>query len=631
MTSIDTFLSNRGWDSAATRRAFSLALASWLAFSIASTLHVHNAYWAAMPVWVISQPTRGVLLERALWRVVGTVTGAAFGFALLHLPIPPALQLTLLALWIAAHGGLIHLHRGVHGYGASLAGLTAAIVAVPSILAPSASKVPAMARIDCTLIGVIVGTLVMALLTPDSPLADFYAQVRSISAEAVAYAAQIVKGGSDQEGEERRILDLISQLESAARMNAAGSMEGYRRQRHVDLLVVSALSAMAAARDVRDGQGPTDPDLPRHMERIACHLRKDWKRALPLEEQRFKTGQDAALLRLEGAIGDLLAADQVLSHPDSIHSGAVRLRESWLAPHREGGLALRSGALTGAVCLAATLLALWSGWPPLGLMAMGVCIFTQVLSSMPLPQLIAPKLVTGVILGAVVAIGYRICIQPHLATSTGLLLTLIPFLIAGGFARTHPRVAPISIDAIMCFLMSSQLGMPAIHSIPPLLRDTAAMALAAGIAASLFLVLPRNPRRQARDAALVIRRDLQRILELDESADPTIWHARGSRQILRLSLHLGRAQSQGKRLPRGFLATLNLGQAMIDLQLQGMPEPVRILLNSVLRQETALQEGVKALKLLAGGCLDEARSPRILRLADTLEQASGLLTFGLSK
>ena len=49
------------------------------AFAAASLLHVHNAYWAAMPVWVLSQPARGILLERALFRIVGTVIGAAVG------------------------------------------------------------------------------------------------------------------------------------------------------------------------------------------------------------------------------------------------------------------------------------------------------------------------------------------------------------------------------------------------------------------------------------------------------------------------------------------------------------------------------------------------------------------------
>ena len=76
-------------DGAATRRALLLALAALLSFAAASLLHVHNAYWAAMPVWVIAQPARGVLLERAVFRIVGTLAGAAVGFLLIHAPPDP--------------------------------------------------------------------------------------------------------------------------------------------------------------------------------------------------------------------------------------------------------------------------------------------------------------------------------------------------------------------------------------------------------------------------------------------------------------------------------------------------------------------------------------------------------------
>ena len=258
-----------GWDRAATRRAVSLALAAWLSFAIASQLHLHNAYWAAMPVWAISQPTRGVLLERSIFRVVGTILGAAFGFAIIHLPSSPFIQPVLLALWISLHAGLTHLHRGVHGYGSLLCGITAAIVAIPSIMAPQESMLLALARVDCTLIGVIVGTLVMAFLTPESPMQEFYAHVRSVCAEAVAYAARLLQAGADDIAEEKRLLGTISQLESTARLAAAGSMKGYRCQRYVDLLVVGTLSTLAAAREVCDERQPIAPGVSGQLGRIA--------------------------------------------------------------------------------------------------------------------------------------------------------------------------------------------------------------------------------------------------------------------------------------------------------------------------------------------------------------------------
>lgn len=621
MTAAITLLNHYGWDRTAVRRALSLALASWLAFLVASLLHVHNAYWAAMPIWVIAQPTRGALMERGFFRLFGTIVGAGFGIALLHLPVSPYVQVTALALWIGIHAGLTHLHRGVHGYGATLSAITAGIVVIPSLHAPSNAVLLALSRVDCTLIGVIVGTLIMAWLTPESPLTDFYAQVRSVSVDAVDYAAKVVRGSSDKEAGEARILSLISRLESTARVIAAGSLEGYRRQRQVDLLIVASLSAMAAARDIRDGRFPLDPTLPLRLEALRENLSGD---ALPPPA----TGsQGAAPQRLARAIGDLLAAHRALSCPESAAAKPPR-RRSWLAPHREAGLALRAGALVGGLCLSATLLAIWSGIPALGMVAMGVCVLSLVLSGMSLPQLMAPKMFTGVLLGASLAALYRLTLQPHLGTTTSTLLVLIPVLLVGGFIRNHPRTAALGIDLLMVFLMGSQYGMPVSHQVSAVLRDAGAIALGSGIGVAVFLLVPRNPRRQARDAVAMIRKDLLRILQLEAEADPQVWHARGSRQILRLSLHIGRA---GGEHPTGMLATLNLGRAMIDLHQLGMPTPVGALVNGVLRQEVTPQQGVQGLRSLAEGDQDEQRKPRIQRLADTLEQAGGLLTFGLSR
>ena len=220
-------------------RALVLALSAWVAFAIATLVHVQNAYWAAMPVWVVAQASRGVLLERALFRVVGTLLGAAVGFAILHVPVDPYVQFALLGLWVAVNGGLTHVLRGVHGYGALLAGITAAIVVVPSVLAPGASLELATARVECTLIGVVVATVITGLATPESPRQAFFLRIRLLSADAVAYAAGVLRSGaSAMGGEKRRILAEISEAEASARLILAGSFEGYRRLHDVDSLMV---------------------------------------------------------------------------------------------------------------------------------------------------------------------------------------------------------------------------------------------------------------------------------------------------------------------------------------------------------------------------------------------------------
>jgi uncharacterized membrane protein YccC len=545
----------------------------------------------------------------------------------------------LLALWIAFNAGATHLLRGVHGYAALLAGMTAAIVVIPSLVAPSAAMPIALARVECTLIGVIVASLVMAFQTPEAPLAEFYHEVRALSSQAVTYAIQVLRGDPLDDGrEERRILGHISQLELSARLQAAGSMAGYRRQGDVDLLVVGTLATMAAARAARDARGPIGAGRLRRLEAIAEYLRVAW----PLAPERTEGGPrarvahaysthdstdaDPALQRLDAGIREILDADLALAQVDAPRPSLADPSPVRLAPHREWALAWREAALAAVASFGALAMALAYPQPSIGLMAMGVCIFVMVLGSMPLPQLIAPTLISGVTLGVLAAIVYRLLLQPAITTPAGLLLSVIPFMLAGGFFRTHPRFGAAGIDFSMCFLLASQAGMPATHDLPRLLQDAGALLGSAGGMAALFLLLPHRAPRQALDAATLIRRDLQRILGAATTLDRALWRARSSRQILRLALHLGRAKDLGRRWPRGLLATLNLGQAMIELQDLGMPETVKDLLTATLRQEMLPQSAVQSLSALAEGEAPGLRS-LLLRLGQTLEQAQELLTF----
>lgn len=615
---------------ATARKALSLALAAWLSFAIASMLHVHHAYWAAMPVWVLTQSSRGLVMERAAFRIIGTLIGALAGFALVNSPAPPAVQIVVLSLWIAINAGLIHVLRGGAGYGAMLAGMTAAVVVIPSLLSPSGSMALAVARVECTLIGVIVATVVLALLTPESPLAEFYARMRTVSADAVAHAARVLREGvsAGHGGEERRILARISNLDASARTISAGSVAGYRRLGAVDLMIVGSLTAMAAAQAARLQGTRCDARLPMRLDRIAEGLRGATDVAGAEAERPDLRFDEPALARLDAAVGQILDADLALRGPDAAAPSAPGPRRAWLAPHREWPLAWRAGAMAGVASLVASALGLWSDWPPMHLAALGVCIFVMVLGSMPVPQLIAPQLLAGVVAGAVIAVFYRLAVQPAIGSTTGLLLTIAPFLLAGGFARASPRIGPAGVDANMCFLLASQAGMPATGDLVAIFGDALALVLAALVMAGGFMLLPRRAQRQAADAAAVIRRDLQRIVESRAGGDPVDWHARGSRQILRLTLHLGRSEGLGERWPEELLAALNLGQAMIDLQELGMPDAARELVLAFLQRRRPPREIADALHALADAAADDAPGRAIRTLATLIVPAAGLVTFG---
>ncbi len=625
-----------GLDRALVGHALRLALAAWLAFAVASVLHIQNAYWAAMPIWVVAQPSRGLLLERAVFRITGTLGGAVVGFGILHLEVSPYLQLAALAIWVALNAGLTRMLRGVHYYGALLSGITAAIVVITAVFSPESSLDLAVARVECTLIGVVMVTLVTGLLTPKSPRGELYQRVRQLAGDAVAHAARLARGGVDEHEQspsaERRILAEISDVENTARLVSAGSIEGYRQLRHVDALVVASLSVLASGvalrgRHRRGEQLP--PELPDTLDVLAARLRAGTPREGRNEWlERLVASDDPVLQRLARALELLVETEAALSAtPHRALARSFGSKAELLAPQQEWTQARRIGLVAGVATFVTSAASFASGLPDATLAAMGVSIFTMVLGSMPQPHKIAPKLLTGILVGVAVATGYRLWLQPAITTTTELVLSIGPFVLLGGFARASRRTAIPAIDANMGFLMAGQAVLPAITDRAAIFTSSAALVASALMVAPAFM-FARPSGGRALEAASLIRRDLRRLLEQKRAPNPVEWQAQTSRQILRLTLHLGRAGQLQRRFPGGLVASLDLGHTIFSLRALGSGA------DSVQRAFAALDafdadpRGTAAtLRALAIESEDLAVSRTLLDVADALEGSADFLSF----
>ena len=561
-----TSVKRPGFDRAAIGFAIRMAFAAWLAFTVAAALQIPNPFWAAMPIWVVAQPTRGLLFERAFFRIVGTLLGGAAGFGILFATGNPFVQLLLLGLWVAGCAGLTHVLRGVHSYGALLSGITAAVVILPSALGHNEPLTIAVARVECTLIGVVTVTLVTGLFTPRSERAAFYERVRQLAGDAVAFVAGLASGepGRGTEAEERHILSEIGDVDSRALLTSAGSADGYRRLNHVTALITASLSVMAAGRALQSRHGAAKPSsLAGHLDALAEELRAAEPARSAWPELRSLAIHGPVGDRLRDGLSQLVSAEAALfAEPNSAYAHSFGRKATYVAPDRDWARAVRSGTLIGAATFLAALAAYLSGWAAGELAALGVCIFGMVLGSMAVPRLIAPKLFAGVVSGVFLAILYRFFVQPHLDGLLALSLSVIPFILIGAFARAHPRTAIAGIDTNMCFLLASQAGMPAATSASEIWSGAAALVAGGGIIVAAIMAMPHDPMGKARQSARHIRRDIERLL-----ARPVEnWHPRAARQILRLVLHLRRAGTAGSGAPRGLLAALNLGHAISELQ-----------------------------------------------------------------
>ncbi len=633
-----------GLDRALVGHGLRLALAAWLALAVATALHIQNPYWAGMPIWVVTQSTRGLLVERGVFRILGTLVGAFAGFALMRSGADPWLLFLLLGAWVALAAGLTQTLRGVHAYGALMAGMTAAIVVLPALGQPAQVEALALARVECTLIGVVAVTAVTGLFTPKSARAAFYRRARELAADAVGFAAAMA-GGATLEAQaalERRVLAEIAEVESSTALISAGSIEGYRRLHDVTALVVSALAAMAAGRALRGlrQRGGALPDgVQTDLDELARHLRGGEAAAggTGLLRASWRAPEaPPALTRLHDALASLLAAAAALgAQTVAADARSFGPKAVYLAPHSDWRQAGRTGLLAGGATFLGAIAGYLSGWSAGELMALGLCIFAMVLSFQPMPQVAAPKLLGGMLAGIAAALPYRFLVQPWIHGFWPLMVSLAPVLVAGGLARASRRVAIPAIDFNMGFLLAGQVGMGAAGA-AAILNGGAALALAAVAVCLGFMVAPHPPYRRAVASAAAIRRDLARLIATAEPTAPTRWHPRTARQILRLTLNLSRAGTLQTQAPDGILAALSFGHAIGDLQAAsvdpGREETGRASARAALarlRDFAADPSGVSlALQAEARAVADPATRAAIEDAAGALAAGAALFTFG---
>jgi uncharacterized membrane protein YccC len=492
--------------------------------------------------------------------------GAGFGFALVHLADAPWLQLVLLAGWISINGGLTHILRGMHGYGALLSGMTAAVVVLPTLFFAQDATDTAQARVICTLIGVAVVTLVTGFFTPASPRQELYDRVRRLSRDALRFAAAAIDGlaGADAAAE-RRLVAAMSEAGESASLITAGSVDGYRRLRQVQGVLVAALATMAAAQAACQRRRRGEARLPDGSG--ARLLQLAGAPALPTAPGEFLPGLRSEDPRLVQALERQAGAEALLTGDPSADARSFRRKLVYLAPHREWPVAIMTGIVPGLCVLLGGLAGWWSGWPMAELAVLGLCIFSMVLGAMPLPQLIAPRMLKGVLGGVAMAILYRLAVQPFVASPLELTLSMAPFMALGGLVRASRRTAIPGIDFNMCFLLASQAVLPTPAApFGTILEEAAALVLSALVVTTGFRLLPRRPDRQAMAVAEAIRSDLAMLVAGQRPSAPP--GSIGPARILRLMLHLGRAASLGARAPCGLLAVLNLGHAIVGLHRQ---------------------------------------------------------------
>ncbi|WP_353471206.1 FUSC family protein [Salipiger sp. H15] len=569
------------------RLAFALrtAAAASLALIVAWLLGLEHPQWAGMTVWAASQPVRGQLLEKGLFRFAGTVIGTLAGVGLiLAMQLHPALLVIGLALWVGLCTGLANLLRGFVAYGTVLAGYTAAMIALLDVGHPENVLALGADRMATVLVGVLAALLVGWLSAPVADGTALRARIRGVLADL---CDQLAASAPDAEAAQR-LVSAMAGVEEALDPHAAGSIRSHRETRASRALLSTALSALLWRR-AHDEAGPSGAArLALTEASVALRAGDSATAEAALSRAASLPGQSDALQPLAAALARWRAPENRPA-PTTGDALPVVLHRDWIGA-REA--AIRA---TGALLLFG---ALWqiTGVAAGAFLLLGMSIMISVFTTFENPIGMLPFVFLGQFLGAATALAIRWMLWPQAAADWQLVAMMLPFVFAGALLAGHNRGMKVAFDYNMVMLLLLHPALPLTGSF----ATSVLMALAVVAAPLAALVAYRTvyPPTLRRKQATLARMMLHDVAALAADAGAlrhrTVWRARLYHRMLRLFRLTERsARAQRDALDSG-LALLDLGHAAMRaheiLAAPGTPPAERRALKAALARLARIPE-----------------------------------------
>lgn len=553
-------------------------LSALLALAVALALHLECPYWAAMTALIVIQPTRGLLLEKSYFRLVGTAFGAAAGLLILLITRTPLLISFLLALWLAGCVGFGNLLYGLRSYGAMIAGCTCAVVAMAGFNNPPHLHDLVFGRIAGIIIGIIVSTTINLYFTQRRSKREVLDRLSQTVTTSLEWTAYLLRGNDRMELNTLRktILNELADIENSLDAYWAGSLDLKKRKRHVNSLIVSLLSHLEA------GTLTEKQFTQRH------HFIASWRSSLAdkleLKANEFQNnslnGNDPA--GLQGIIAELSSRVPLLATSlDGIMTSYQGAVVQWDAStpaverpaatpnirHRDwqeaGRAALRAASAMVGVGLA------WhfTGWEGSPLTIMAASIMVSIFSTHDRPAVMLGHIFCGAVLGVAAAFITRLFVLPGESTTLLQSLTCIPVLLVGSIALQHRATARGAMDAMLFFLFVMQPGLPAVP--PPATYVLGGLACLGGIGVAILsfrFLLPVDPERRSNALLVAIARDLLNIAAADSGHGTQKNRFRLQHRVLRLLTTANKITDDASSVVDGGLAALMISSCLQRLK-----------------------------------------------------------------
>ena len=463
--------------------AFVLAntMAVLMALYIAFASDLERPYWAMFTVFIVANPLTGAVRSKTVFRLIGTVTGAAMALLLIPpLVDAPVLLSLAISLWVGLCLYMSLQDRRPHSYAFMLAGYTAAIVGFSAVNTPNAIFDTAVARVEEISVGLVCAVVAHSVIFPQNVLKGLTERIDRALRRCGTWITDALAAtqSSDLQGQQQ-LSKLVSDLQILYEHVSFETSEVPRNSSVVWALqdrlalILPRVSSVQAALAALRAAGPLTDSTLQAIEAVS-----HWARAIPgahgtlpgdtesevrgslarlTAESENGTEWSSLLQRtiatqlgqLVTELSEVVWLADALKNPYATPAPGPRLEPpSRRALSRDRGLALRSAFAATAGTLIACALWIQASWPEGAVAAQFAAIGCTLFAALDNPPKAQFAGIVGVLLALPVAALYEFAIFPRIDGFTSLALVLTPMLLLFSWMQASERLA------VMGFLLA---------------------------------------------------------------------------------------------------------------------------------------------------------------------------------
>ncbi len=482
-----------------------------LAFAIALKLDMPRPYWAMASVYITSNQLTGATWSKAVYRMLGTLIGAAGAIVLIpNLVDAPELLSFAIALWVGVCLYLSLIDGTPRSYLFMLSGYTVALLGFPVLSTPDLTFDIVVARVQEITLGIVCASVVSMLVLPRSVASAIAAQADAWLADARRLGVDVLTSrGSNREhdNERMRLAAAASEIDQLCRHldyetdTSANTARGLLRLRQHMLLMLPLLTSIEQQRLLLNSHEAVPAKLAEIGTEAARWLADGGRNGqeaealrAALDEVQPQLGTDAGLIEIVTAASVLrlrnlmnvtrdcrLLREAIADgrDPGSLALAFTPEASSPAIAHRDHGLALWAAAATALSTLACCAFWIATGWPDGATAAIFAAVLGSLLAALddPLPTF---RGYYGVFLAVIAADGiYTFGVLPRITTLEMLIVALMPAFLLFGWLAARPATA--RAGSMLAIYTAVQLALNSSYSADFVSFSNSSVALMLGV------------------------------------------------------------------------------------------------------------------------------------------------------